>query len=460
MEACLFSASSLSENISDNQNNHDYGLLPAFATSTPESEIPERLLQDETSPLSSSYNEQNSLTRQNSLQESACSPRKGPPLQQDPSQQDHTWQEQFTLPRHQDTQDQPEHVSDSSAVLYQGWNHAEACQDVRKALPKPHSWKEMLGTFAKVGLIAGFGLLCAAVGTLAFMWFSSPAITAWKEITARNWLPKAISICTGVVQQVLMLQLGTVTATLVSLALESKDVVIGDVASVSAMRATAPSTGAFVMAWQYLSGGSYRSARRSNNIFPILSAALLWCLSQFRLLIILTDVSLRSTAGLASPASLPYSFHYNTTYTTAGSFEAMHTHFQDPFVGAWNRKISKYASFAEYSEPPYEADGVSDTGVTLREFLPFSTAQNREKLKSYKGNSTVLDARVTCQVPQIENATVHSDIRFQGSLRVTRNTPRLTNVILTDGLRDFECVLTSETYYPDSSESDDSKSSQ
>ncbi|KAK7700360.1 hypothetical protein SLS64_010968 [Diaporthe eres] len=146
-----------------------------------------------------------------------------------------------------------------------------------------------------------------------------------------------------------------------------------------------------------------------------------------------------------------------------GNSEDMTTHFQEPSVGAWNRKISRYASFAEYSEPPYEADGVSDTGVTLRAFLPFGTAQDRENLETYKGNLTVLDARVTCQVPRIENATVGSEFRFRGSLAATRNTPRLVNNIWDEGsyggasegkgvhpegLRDFDCALTSEAYTP------------
>lgn len=396
MEAFLSSASGSSESIEGHHENRNHGLLPDFTTtSSRRNEIPGSLLQDDASTLSPSKNEQDASTMHNSLQEIAYSSGEEPTLQQDPSRQ-----EQVTFLRHQETQDQAEDVSESSTALFQEWNHAETGQDIRKPLPKPHSWKEKLGTFAMVGLIAGSVMLCAAIGTLAFIWFGSSAIPAWMEITARNWLSKAISICIGVIQQVMMLQLGIVTATLASLALEAREVRIGDVASVSAMRASATSTGAFGMAWQYLSGGSYRNARHSSNIFLILSAAILWCLSQFLLLIILTDVSLRSTAGLASPANLPYSLHYNVTPLTVGA--SIESRFQEPSVGAWNRKISKYASFAEYSEPPYEADGVSDTGVTLRAFLPFGTAQDRENLESYEGKSTVLDARVTCQVPQIK----------------------------------------------------------
>lgn len=455
MEALLSNASGSIESIENSHGDLHYGLPTAFSTSSLRSEIPERLLQDDASILCQSYSDQNTSATHDLLQENACSPREQPLQQNDPGQQ-----EELAFPRHEDTQDHPDNVSESSTTLFQEQNHAETDEDVRKPSRKPYSWKEKLGTFAIVGLIVGSVLLCASVGTLAFMWFGSPAIPAWKEITSRNWLSKVISICIGVIQQVMMLQLGIVTATLASLALESRDVMIGDVASVSAMRATATSTGAFVMAWQYLSGSSYRSAHHTRNIFLMLSAALLWCLGQFLLLIILTDVSLRSTAGLASLASLPYSLYYNET-DPAEDFGGSVSQFQDPSVGPWNRKASQYASFAEYSEPPYDADGVSDTGVTLRAFLPFGTAQDRERLESYKGNVTVLDARVTCQVPQIKNATIDSNVTFRGSLAATRNTPRLANLSLDYGNTvkspvgmgaDFDCTLAfdfdSETEIP------------
>lgn len=450
-ETRLLNASSSPDNSQNDPHNHklNYSLLPPLSGSSPLlSEIPERLLQDEASTRCPSYNEQDVLTGRQSLQEGICSPEEEPSLHQDPA-----WQERSTSLRHERIQDQYEHASESSGAFFQGWHHS--CQDARKSMPTPRSWKDKLGTFAIIVLVTGSILLCAAVGTLSFLWFGGPDIPAWKEITARNWLSKAISICIGVIQQVMTLQLGIVTATIASLTLESGDVLIGDIASVSIMRATAASTGVFAMAWQYLSGGSLRSARQLSSLLLIFSAALLWCLSQFLLLILLTDVSLRSTAGLAGTVHLPYSLFYNLTYEDSARTSFLLSNFFPGSTGAWHSHISDHASFAEYSEPPYEADGVSDTGVTLRAFLPFGTAQTRENLKSYKGKATVLDARVTCQVPQIQNATVDSLNRFRGSLAATRHTPRLANATLgddsstgsvdgiivnTDRSRDFDCI--------------------
>jgi hypothetical protein len=209
----------------------------------------------------------------------------------------------------------------------------------------------------------------------------------------------------------MMLQYGIATAAIASLALESGDVLVGDVASVSVMRATAASMGAFVMAWQYLARGHLHSSQHSRIFLLTLSVAILWCLCQFLLLILLTDVSLRPTAGLVSTPDLPYNLHYPGLEN--GSFLGS-SQFIRPSIGAWNRKISQYASFVEYSEPPYEAQGVSDTGLTLRAFLPFGTVQDPENLESCEGKASVLDSRVTCQVPHITNAFLVNDGYLRG----------------------------------------------
>ncbi|KAL1858086.1 hypothetical protein Daus18300_010087 [Diaporthe australafricana] len=455
MDTSLLNDPTSSEHVQKGPGNRNYSILPPLSRAPPlTNEIPGRLLQNDATTPYSFYGELDMPARHCSPQESNGFSQEEPILQREPAQQ-----EQATLPRYEGIDEQSEHVSECPTVLLQEWSHAEAVHDTQKPMPKPPSWKEKLGIFAMICLIVGSVLLCAAIAILAFLWFGNSAFTAWKEIIARNWLFRAIFICIEVVQQVMMFQLGIVAATIASLALESGDVVVGDLASISTLRATTASTGAFVMAWQYLSHGSFRSAQHYKSFFLILSAALLWCLSQSFLLILLTDVSLRSTAGLVSTVELPYSLHYNESY--ADDFYSFSSRFIFPSTGAWNRKISNYASFAEYSEPPYEADGVSDTGVTLRAFLPFGTAQSRENLESYKGSSMVLDARVTCQVPHIQNATVDSTYRFRGSIAATRRTPRLSNVALDngsnpesfeaigvhpDGSRDFNCVVSRSRY--------------
>ena len=63
-------------------------------------------------------------------------------------------------------------------------------------------------------------------------------------------------------------------------------------------------------------------------------------------------------------------------------------------IPAWNRNPPAYANFAEYHENVTTLeDGVDDTGLLLRAFLPFSDASSRENLLTYNGKTAVLDAR-------------------------------------------------------------------
>jgi len=81
--------------------------------------------------------------------------------------------------------------------------------------------------------------------------------------------------------------------------------------------------------------------------------------------------------------------------------------------------------FAKYSEPPILQDNVSDTGLSLRAFLPLGT-QERRRISSYVGKALVMDSRVTCQRPIIENFGFHDNHRaLNGTVRPSKTTTRL-----------------------------------
>jgi len=69
-----------------------------------------------------------------------------------------------------------------------------------------------------------------------------------------------------------------------------------------------------------------------------------------------------------------------------------------------------YPTFAEYSEPGTNEDpAVVDTGPVLRAFLPLREQQPRFNIADYKGVATVLDSRVVCVRPEIENPQIQTD---------------------------------------------------
>ncbi|KAK4209736.1 hypothetical protein QBC37DRAFT_485879 [Rhypophila decipiens] len=70
-----------------------------------------------------------------------------------------------------------------------------------------------------------------------------------------------------------------------------------------------------------------------------------------------------------------------------------------------------FSTFVEYTEPPSSfAEGLFDTGTTIRGFIPFDDRLQREKVDRYSGMATLYDHRVVC-VRLSENLT-HLDVTF------------------------------------------------
>ncbi|ROV99087.1 hypothetical protein VMCG_06646 [Cytospora schulzeri] len=303
------------------------------------------------------------------------------------------------------------------------------------------TWREKIDCITTVSLIAGTLLALAALSVLFFLWFGHSGNWYWRAVMVGGWLSTAVTICGGVIQQVLNLQLGVAVAMLASLALESRDVLLNDLASVSIIRATAAATSVFTMLWHFFRRlWTARQAERrwTGILLLLLLTLLLWALNQFLLVILVSDVALRPTIGDTTRASVPYSLHYALPGTENVSDSQVYasnvlTSRAIPNRGAWFTKPSAFTAFAEYSEPPFVADGVSDTGRTLRAFLPMRTADLRDNLKYYRGNATVLDARVTCQVPTLDKPSIAVSglgggyFQFNGTVAASRETPRLGN---------------------------------
>ncbi len=69
---------------------------------------------------------------------------------------------------------------------------------------------------------------------------------------------------------------------------------------------------------------------------------------------------------------------------------------------------SVFPAFGEYSEPFKNAQNIDDTGPIVRAFLPISSATTRQTLSNYTGFGTLLNSRVVCLQPSIQNLTLVS----------------------------------------------------
>jgi hypothetical protein len=108
--------------------------------------------------------------------------------------------------------------------------------------------------------------------------------------------------------------------------------------------------------------------------------------------ILFTDIKLGSIATHSNSSEVNFGFIYhNQTITDYGGQESVLLR-----ASAWNLKPPSYHVFAEYTENPFMQQGVSDTGLTLRAFLPYADSSIRQSIYTYTDRTTVLDARVTC----------------------------------------------------------------
>ena len=152
-----------------------------------------------------------------------------------------------------------------------------------------------------------------------------------------------------------------------------------------------------------------------------ISAIALLCLTtlglQFTSTILLSDLDIGSLPGITYTSVIPYDFEY---YAHPSSFEGSElggwsywynvTYPVIPRTSTWQRNPPSYPIFAEYAKPADKVNGVDDTGVLLRAFLPFADADSRENIRNYSGKAFVLDSRVSCQRPLLTDLSITSAV--------------------------------------------------
>jgi hypothetical protein len=92
------------------------------------------------------------------------------------------------------------------------------------------------------------------------------------------------------------------------------------------------------------------------------------------------------------------------------------------------RNPPAFPTFAEFSKPIEVPEHVDETGCLLRAFLLFQDAQLRETISQYSGKALVLDARVSCQRPQLQQLYIHrneSSFSLVGAFPKTGDVPNL-----------------------------------
>jgi hypothetical protein len=111
----------------------------------------------------------------------------------------------------------------------------------------------------------------------------------------------------------------------------------------------------------------------------------------------------------------------------------------------------QYHAFAEFSEQPSIEDGVSDTGLSIRAFLPIGPEASRDLVKNYTGMATLFDTRTVCMRPEVSEIQVEAlmyrlgsgpSLNLVGRVGTNMTAPRFNRTARADAstLNPFNCT--------------------
>lgn len=302
----------------------------------------------------------------------------------------------------------------------------------------PFSVYHKFGWLAMTILISATVLILAALGFLWFLWKADHSNKTWHRIAVRNWITRAVALSSVILRTCISFQASTATSMLAGLALENAQILILHLASVSTMRNA--NAGPYMLAWLMLKAFVKDPSRWHRIWLPALVLILVITsfLTQFTSTTLLSDLY---------PGTIP---GHNSTGTTATNFR-YDANGSIPFISrgtVWTKKPPFYPAFAEYHEDPSrpQTDN-SDTGLTLRAFLPLSGQDTRSMLRNFSGLATVLDSRVQCMRPQLTMERAHyTPGAFALTGRISSNGGQQSN---------FSCVLPGFNFDEDGSVPDE-----
>ncbi|KAJ3455292.1 hypothetical protein MRS44_013892 [Fusarium solani] len=249
-------------------------------------------------------------------------------------------------------------------------------------VPKRIGWWLRFVTFAS------FIVLFAAIVFLSWLWFEDHEYETWRRVMLSGMSTQAITL-TGVLIRVAIGSLATITTSMIaSIAVEGHGVPVPAVAEASIARFT--NSGPQSLFMLLLSGETFKAyLRLLASILLLFTVA-----SQFTSTLLVADLQQTRVSSFSQKISYGYNFQQMSTSIATPS----------PLIGFaynyWLNKPSLSEIFAEYSQPGKSADGVDDTGPTIRAFIPIPIQSERENLRTFKGMARAFDARVACISPE------------------------------------------------------------
>lgn len=290
---------------------------------------------------------------------------------------------------------------------------------------KCRSAVQRMGTYSVIVLAGSTILVLAVVSFLTFLWTAPRENSFWRLIIIKGWAGSAVTVSALLLRTAVDLQAGVAAAMLAAIVIETGHIFSIDTAQVSRLRAGRAVPTDIVA--PFIRSIRHEWPRSLSGLLTVLVVLLLVAttmLHQFTSTMLISDLALGIQPGAPRAEDLRYDFTYEHDKRLKEWTHPSQSRASRP----WLRNPSAFPTFAEFSEPVDVPEHVDDTGRIFRAFLPFQDAQSRETISHYIGKCLVLDARVSCQRPQLQNLHVeysNDGNSYVGTFSKTEDNPEL-----------------------------------
>lgn len=270
-------------------------------------------------------------------------------------------------------------------------------------LPERQSALNRIGPATVLLLLLATLISLFVISFLAFLSYGKVDHQAWHAIMINGWATRAFTISALILRTSTDVQAGVVVCMLASIALESNAVSLLDVPAIAFARASPIPPHMLLLRQSFNKMPFRRQIPWSGPVILIPLLCITTILLQFSSTILVSDLRLGTLPGLRYEEDLFYDFYYNETKTDG----FLRTEYpMQPKLSTWLQSPPTFPHFAEYRERLPSMDGIDDTGVLVRGFIPFPQTSKRESLRNYSGKAIVLDSRVSCQAPILNDLRV------------------------------------------------------
>ncbi|KAF4828171.1 hypothetical protein CGCTS75_v007609 [Colletotrichum tropicale] len=282
--------------------------------------------------------------------------------------------------------------SDSDDSNHQGIDGSPIMSD---NLPKP------LNTLLKASAITSIVSIAAVFGFISWLWWTPQHNHGWRKWVLANRLQLSVTLSSAIIRTAVGTLAALATSMIASVAVERRGVHLHALAQISIARAS--SSGPLSVGLLALRKSRLDAVVRLIIILLVLSTVAVQLIST----LLVSD--LQQSEIISFARSVPNSFSFGAGEESTArndSVVALQAVIGGDPYNYWFRRPHSSETFAEHSEAPIDGEGVDDTGLTVRAFLPLPSSDTRELLFGFKGMARVIDSRVVCLRPDLSNLTI------------------------------------------------------